>query len=171
MSNIINILRAIPFIFALFINLAYGEETTSSFFIAEANNDDISSITQPLNSNTNEVSMLFDFGKKSESKQPRFSIILSDHEKKHIVSIQFIRNEEGVTSLAIKDVGQQLPLSNLGKSKRLSVVLSELTTNQLGIHVKGEKNIHQVIDLPFNAQQLKFWLKGGELNMYYMITR
>jgi len=164
-------LSFIFFVSYCFINLAYGEENTSSFFIAAAKNDDISSITQSLHSNTNEVSMLFDFGKKSQSKKTRFSIILSDHDKKHIVSIQLIKNEDGEVGVVIKGPGQRIPFTNLGKSKRLSVVLSELTTNQLGITIKGQRNEYQVIDLPFNVERLNFWLKGGELNMYYMITR
>lgn len=171
MFKITNIVKVITCVCTLFINLAYAEEATSSFFVAAANNDDISSITQSVNSHVNEVSMLFDFGSQSQSQQPRFSIILSDHEKKHIVSIQFIKNEEDVTGVAIKGVEQRIPLSKLGKSKRLSVVLSELKANQLGITIKGQSNMYQVIALPFNVEQIKFWVKGGELNMYYLIMR
>lgn len=166
-----NILKAIAFISALFTNLTNAEESTSSFFIGEAKNDEVSSITQPLNSHVNEVSMLFDFGNKSKNQQPCFSIILFDYEKTHFVSIKFIKNKEGATGAEIKGLGQRIPLSNLGISKRLSVTLSELKTNQLGITIKGQSSEYQVIELPFNVEQIKFWAKGGELNMYYLIMR
>lgn len=171
MNRFLNEVKLLALIFLYSIACICRAENTSSFFIAAAKDDGISSMTQSLDVNTHEVSMLFDFGHKSEGPDAHFSIILSDHEKQYFVSIKFVKSEDGNTRVAIKSEGYASQYITLGKSKRVSVVLSKLNTSQLGINITGQTTEFKIIDLLFNVERLKFWLKGGELNMYYLLKR